>query len=123
MTTPPIEVLSNQFVDSQAATDYLQTHEHNLHVMALDVPAVSNTTHWHHFSSRFYITEGQLQLTDTSSGQTFQCKAGDMVCVPAKALHSERSKSGYSIVLGTTVPATEFGEPVDLSPELLDTPG
>ena len=90
-----------------------------LHTMSLDVPPVENNSHWHHFDSEFHITTGYLTLTDVGSGAELKCGPGSTVRVPAKALHAELSQTGYSIVLGTSVPPEEFGDPVDLAPETL----
>ncbi len=90
-----------------------------LHTMALAVPPVDNTSHWHHFDSVFFILEGSLELTDVASGITHQCSPGCRISVPAKALHYEHSTNGYRIALGTSVPASEFGEPVNLPPATL----
>ncbi|MGI9324750.1 MAG: hypothetical protein ACR2PZ_05990 [Pseudomonadales bacterium] len=91
-----------------------------MHTMALAVPPVNNSTHWHHFDSVFFILEGSLELTDAASGVTHQCRLGCRISVPAKALHYELSTTGYRIALGTSVPASEFGEPVNLPPATLN---
>ena len=83
-----------------------------MHVMKLDVPAVENDPHWHHFDAEFYILSGSLQLTDVASGRVLDAPARSKVTVPARTLHAERS-AGYSIVLGTSVTAEEFGDPVN----------
>ena len=98
----------------------LQAYMHaGLHTMRLDVPPVANESHWHHFDSEFYIVAGQLTLTDIDSGDLLECSAGSSVSVPARSLHAENSEVGYTIVLGTSVPADQFGDPVDLAPETL----
>ena len=89
-----------------------------MHVMKLDVPAVENDPHWHHFDAQFYILSGSLQLTDVASGRVLDAPAGSKVTVPARTLHAERS-AGYSIVLGTSVAAVEFGDPVNRPSETL----
>ena len=91
-----------------------------LHTMNFEVPPVTNEPHWHHFDSEFYIVDGELTLTDAASGEQLECRPGCSVQVPARALHAEKSESGYTIVLGTSVPANEFGDPVDLPPETLN---
>ena len=90
-----------------------------LHTMTIAVPPVRNESHWHHFDSIFLILEGNLELTDSDSGITHQCGIGTRITVPARALHSEYSAQGYRVALGTTVPASEFGEPVDRPPATL----
>lgn len=89
-----------------------------MHVMKLDVPAVENDPHWHHFDAEFYILSGSLQLTDVASGRVLDAPARSKVTVPARTLHAERS-AGYSIVLGTSVTAEEFGDPVNRPAETL----
>jgi mannose-6-phosphate isomerase-like protein (cupin superfamily) len=89
------------------------------HTLSLDVPPVQNQNHWHHFDAVLYILEGDLTVRDANSGREFCCGPGSRVSVPARALHREDSSAGYRIVLGTSVPATEFGDPVDLPPALL----
>jgi len=83
-----------------------------MHVMRLEVPAVENDSHWHHFDAEFYILSGALRLTDVESGQVLEASVGSKVTVPARTLHAE-SSAGYSILLGTSVAAEEFGDPVN----------
>lgn len=90
-----------------------------LHTMTVPVPPVSNEPHWHRFDSIFFILEGSLAITDTESGVTHECGVGSRVTVPARVLHQEHSTQGYRVALGTSVPAGEFGEPVDLPPAAL----
>ena len=89
------------------------------HTMKLDVPPVSNTSHWHSFDAEFVILAGELAVTDIGSGEVLDCGAGCLVRVPARTLHAERSGGGYSILLATSVPADRFGDPVDRPPETL----
>lgn len=89
------------------------------HVLELDVPPVDNTAHWHHFSSQFYLTAGSLTITDIASGEVLHCEAGTRVSVPARVLHAEYSPDGYSILLATSVPPEEYGDPVNRPPEEL----
>lgn len=89
------------------------------HVMALEVPPVENDAHWHHFDSCFYLTSGELVLTDVASGEALHCRAGTRVTVPARVLHAESSPGGYGIFLGTSVPPEAFGDPVNRPPETL----
>ncbi len=84
-----------------------------LHTTLLDVEPVHNSAHWHHFDAEFYILQGTLEFTDVATNTTHACKAGSKISVPAKAIHAERSEDGYRIVLGTSVPAEEFGDPVN----------
>lgn len=79
----------------------------------LDVPPVANAPHWHSFDAEFYILEGDLVLTDGATGQPLSCTRGSRVTVPSQTLHQESSRSGYRILLGTSVPPEQFGDPVD----------
>ncbi len=83
----------------------------------LDVPPVENTSHWHDFSSVFYITEGSVRLTDVESGTVHEAGPGSRISVPAKALHHEYSAEGYKILLGTTKDPATFTGDVNLPPE------
>ena len=112
-----IAVTTDGIRDEQAALSALR--EQGLHAMALDVEPVDNERHWHHFDAEFHILSGALALTDTSTGQVHHCEAGSRIRVPARSLHAETSHDGYRIVLGTSVPAEEFGEPVNLPPQAL----
>jgi mannose-6-phosphate isomerase-like protein (cupin superfamily) len=87
----------------------------------LDVPPVDNAPHWHSFDAEFYILSGELTLTDCASGQQFVCSSGDRITVPARSIHSELSTSGYRILLGTSVPPDQFGDPVERPAATLTT--
>lgn len=88
-----------------------------LHTMTLEVDPVQNTPHWHHFDAQFHILSGDLEFRDVAGDVRHACSAGSLVCIPSGLLHAEHSKQGYSIVLGTSVPAEEFGDPVNLPPQ------
>lgn len=113
----PVNAQQGGFVSPEAAAQAFA--EQGLHVLSLDVPAVKNGPHWHHFDSEFYIVSGHLALTDAENDTVLDCPAGTWVSVPGRALHAEFSEQGYAIVLGTSVPAEAFGDPVDLPPEAL----
>jgi len=112
-----IAVTTDGIRDEEIALSALR--DQGFHVMALDVEPVDNESHWHHFDAEFHILSGTLALTDASAGQVHHCKAGSRVKVPARALHAETSHDGYRIALGTSVPAEDFGDPVNLPPEAL----
>ena len=86
----------------------------------LDVPPVENTSHWHSFSSVFFVTEGNVQLTDVATGTTHEAGPGSRVSVPERTLHHEYSADGYKILLGVTHDPATFEEDVNLPPEALD---
>lgn len=83
----------------------------------LDVPPVDNTSHWHSFSSRFFITRGSLKVTDVETGVTHEAGPGACVSVPERTLHHEWSDEGYSILLGVTRDPATFEADVNLPPE------
>ena len=107
--------------------DYFQTEKdagadvdaRGLHAVSMQVPPVHNESHWHMFSTRIYILDGQLNITDTLQEKTFTAGPGALVEVPERVLHSEHSDSGYTIIAGMTIPATDISEPVDLPPSQL----
>lgn len=109
-----IAIHHNTTLSEEEAARQLQAK--GLHTMTLGVDPVQNTAHWHHFDAEFHILTGDLEFTDVSTGDLHSCKAGSLVCIPSGSLHSERSQQGYRIVLGTSVPAEEFGDPVNLPP-------
>ena len=110
-----ITVTTDGIRDEQAALSALR--DQGLHVMALDLEPVDNDSHWHHFDAEFHILSGTLAFTDTATGQVHQCKAGSRIKVPARSLHAETSHDGYRIALGTSVPAEDFGDPINLPPQ------
>ena len=112
-----IVVTTDGIRDEAAALSALR--DQGLHTMALDVEPVNNDSHWHHFDAEFHILSGTLALTDASTGEVHQCEAGSRIRVPARTLHAETSRDGYQIALGTSVPAEEFGDPVNLPPQAL----
>lgn len=112
-----VSVTADGFDSFEAASASFS--KRGLHLLELSVPPVSNDPHWHSFDAEFYILDGELELVDVASGKTLHCAPGSWVKVPARAVHAERSAGGYRIVLGTSVPATEFGEPVDRDPATL----
>ena len=113
----PIRVHHSHFVSPACAVEEIEAM--GLHLVEMDVPAVSNQSHWHRFSTRIYILQGQLQITDSGLGQSFTAGPGDLVEVPERVLHAEHSPLGYSIIAGMSVAPASLEEPVDLDPDLL----
>lgn len=83
------------------------------------VPPVRNESHWHNFSTRIYLLEGELTITDSVLGQSFQAGPGTLVEVPERVLHSELSIQGYRIIAGMSKDPAGLAGPVDLEPSLL----
>jgi hypothetical protein len=86
-----------------------------LHVMQANVPAVKNQSHWHTFSTRIYILEGVLLISDTARGRVLRAGPGSRVDVPARVLHSEDS-AGYRIIAGLTEDPASLAAPIDRDP-------
>lgn len=108
-----ISVHKNHFKSRAQAYDEIEAAGH--YVMEMDIPAVCNDSHWHHFSTWIYVLEGELHITDAAQERTLIAPAGSRVDVPRRTLHSEKSE-GYKIIAGLTVdPSTLTGE-IDLPP-------
>jgi uncharacterized RmlC-like cupin family protein len=90
-----------------------------LYAVEMLVPPVSNASHWHRFSTRIYILDGELTITDHELKQAFTAGPGDLVEVPQRVLHSEFSMQGYKIIAGMTVDPAGLSGPIDLDPSLL----
>lgn len=112
-----IRTEQNSPLDGAALEADMQSRQ--LYTMQLDVPPVNNAAHWHSFDAEFLVVAGHLSLTDAGSQRVHECPPGTRVWVPAESLHAEQSDQGYAIVLGTSVPPEEFGDPVDRPPETL----
>ncbi|MDH3644838.1 MAG: cupin domain-containing protein [Gammaproteobacteria bacterium] len=104
-------------IESEAAVE-AELRDLGLHFLKFEVPAVDNASHWHSFSSVFYVNEGTLLLTDVETGQVHHAGPGSRVSVPERTLHAERS-DGYSILLGTSRDPATFEDPVNLAADEL----
>jgi hypothetical protein len=90
-----------------------------LYPVEMWVAPVSNASHWHGFSTRIYVLEGELIITDHVLKQAFTAGPGALVEVPERALHSEQSSQGYKIIAGMSADPAGLTGPVDLDPSLL----
>ena len=84
-----------------------------LFAMEFVVPAVASAVHWHRFDAVLYLLEGELQLTDAAADKVLRVTPGCRVTIPEGTLHAERSE-GYRVLLGSSIPADQFDDPVDL---------
>jgi len=112
-----ISVHQNHFSLPSEARDEIESL--SLHIMEMKVPPVRNESHWHTFSTRIYILEGELNITDSARNLILTAGPGAMVEVPEKVLHSEHSPAGYSIIAGLTMEPASLTGPIDLDPKLL----
>lgn len=112
-----IDVHPDYFIQPSEAFDEIKSR--GLHPVEMNVPPVSNGSHWHAFSTRIYVLEGQLEITDSERRLTLQAGPGALVEVPERVLHSEQSGSGYRIIAGLTVHPAALTGTIDLDPELL----
>lgn len=109
-----IRVYKNAFQIADEAREEIR--QAGLHPLEMFVPVVSNDSHWHAFSTRFYILEGELRIRDTALGTELEAGPGSRVDVPERVLHSEHSTTGYRIIAGMTIEPSSLSSPVDLDP-------
>ena len=112
-----VRVHQGYFRDPHQASAEIEAQQ--LYAIEMLVPPVSNESHWHHFSTRIYILDGELTITDHGLNQAFTAGPGDLVEVPQRVLHSEFSTQGYKIIAGMTVDPVGLTGPIDLHPSLL----
>lgn len=112
-----IRVHNQYFRESQAALDEIS--DAGLYPLEMEVPAVSNSSHWHDFSTCLYILSGELEITDSAAKEQFVAGPGSRVDVPARVLHAEHSALGYHIIAGMSVDPASLTRPVDLHPDQL----
>jgi quercetin dioxygenase-like cupin family protein len=108
-----IEVQENYFT-TQAMVE-TEIDASALHKTEFTVPPVNGATHWHRFDACLYLLDGVLHLTDVDAGTVLEIHPGSKVSIPQGTLHAERS-DGYHVLLGSSVPPEQFGDPVDISP-------
>ena len=111
-----IEVTENHFDDEQAAAREIDAAA--LYKTEFTVPQVAGEAHWHRFDALLYLLEGVLRLTDVSAGKVLEIRPGCKASIPKGTLHAERS-DGYRVLLGSSVPPEEFGDPIDIPPSEL----
>jgi len=112
-----ISVQPAYFTQRSAAFDEIARH--GMHPVEMKVPPVKNESHWHTFTTRIYILEGELKITDSARNLTMTAGPGALVEVPEGTLHSEESTNGYTIIAGLSVDPASLTGPIDLGPELL----
>ncbi len=112
-----VSVYPDHFNKPEQAYDEIKSH--GMHAVEMSVPPVENTSHWHEFSTRIYILEGELNITDPVQNVTIKASRGTLVEVPARVLHAELSIDGYNIIAGLSVDPSSLTSPVNLEPDLL----
>ena len=112
-----ISVRRDYFTGPSQAFEEIKAH--GLHAVKMKVEPVVNESHWHRFSTRIYILEGELLITDSARKLTLKAGPGALVEVPERVLHSEESGGGYMIIAGLSVEPATLGGAIDLDPELL----
>ena len=108
-----IEVQDNYFTSQAVAEEEIDTSA--LHKSEFTVPPVDGAMHWHRFDAYLYLLDGVLHLTDADAGAVLEIRPGSKVLIPQGTLHAERS-DGYRVLLGSSVPPEQFGDPVDIPP-------
>jgi len=112
-----VTVQADYFTDRSQVIKEIESFE--MHAAEMDVPPVKNDSHWHEFSTRIYILEGELNITDSARNRTYLAGPGAMVEVPARVLHAEDSADGYNIIAGLSIDPASLSNPVNLDPDLL----
>ena len=83
--------------------------------LTLDFPAESNDDHWHDFDSMVYITEGEITIFDTETGESCVCAKGTKIMAPRGVLHREKT-SGHKALIAFSIDPTELTQPVNKPP-------
>jgi hypothetical protein len=112
-----VSVYPDYFKQPEQAYEDIKSHA--MHALEMNVPPVENTSHWHVFSTRIYILEGELNITDPIQGVTIKAGPGALVEVPERTLHAELSIDGYNIIAGMSIDPAKLTNPVNLDPDLL----
>ena len=81
----------------------------------MDKPAASYQAHFHVGDESLYMIDGVLEFTDQAAGITHVLRSGDKLLLPARVVHSVRSKTGATYILGLSVlsPFDEHFIPVE----------
>ena len=111
-----IKVHENHFNSAAQAFDEIEIA--GRYIAEMDVPAVSNESHWHRFSTWIYILEGELAITDSALDRVLLAGPGSRVDVPERVAHCENS-TGYKIIAGMTVDPASLSGNIDLDPAQL----
>jgi len=102
---------------SHPSQAFEEIENQGLHPIEMNVQPVRNESHWHRFSTRIYVLEGELNITDSARKLILKAGPGALVEVPERVLHSEESGTGYAIIAGLSVDPSTLTGPVDLDPE------
>ena len=81
----------------------------------MDKPGSSYASHFHVGDESLYMIDGVLELTDEAAGITHVLKAGDKLDLPARVVHSVKSETGATYLLGLSIlsPFDEHFIPVE----------
>lgn len=85
-----------------------------LYAVVVDIPPADNDFHWHDFDSVFYVLEGELEVTDHSSGAVTRLVAGDRVEAKRGVAHRERH-NGFKGAFGLSVDPATLTFPLELA--------
>ena len=88
------------------------------HAVTLDFPAETNTDHWHDFDSFVFILEGEVEITEAETGESYRCGAGTRVAAPGGVLHRETT-DGYRAIIGFSVDPATLSQPVNKPPPVV----
>ncbi len=71
--------------------------------------------HWHDFDSMLFVLEGELTVTDATTGERCVCGPGTRILAKAGVLHREEH-TGYEAVVGLSVEPAKLTQPIDKPP-------
>ena len=83
--------------------------------ISLEFGAETNDEHWHDFDSLVYITDGELTVTNTETGERCVCVRGSKITAPRGVLHSEVTP-GYCATVGLPDNFENLSQPINKPP-------
>lgn len=86
--------------------------------VTLDFQEESSELHWHDFDSLVYVLQGEVQITDESTGEVYLCEPGTKISAPAGIVHREDTK-GYKALIGFSIDPTTLSQPINKDPAVL----
>lgn len=105
-----MDITHNYFTDEAEVMEEIQAAGY--FPLALEFPAESNDEHWHDFDSMVYITQGEISVFDTQTGECCVCGAGTKIVAPKGVLHREET-AGHKAIIGFAIDPAELTQPVN----------
>ena len=108
-----MDIKYNYFSDEAEVMSEIEAAGYFL--LTQDFPAESIGDHWHDFDFVGYITEGEMTIFDTETGESCVCSKGTKVVAPRGVLHREQT-SGYKALIGVSIDPAELTQPINKPP-------